>query len=1808
MAFNVRPYQSYTSSYFKNPYKFSAGRVNSDVSGALANYYMRRDEEEDKRRYEEEVGEAVGEKRSALDRVFDTLLIGNYASAGLAKGLTDDGDEDDISPLRGLWEGIKAGNPFGDGNQKGEYTYSKVLKQNGWDGDSTGSKIGRGAVGFGLDVVLDPLTYLSGGFSALLKGTGRTAQLIKKSMPVVEEFAEKIGIDSFKNADDLFKKGEEKIFNDNVAKGVNPDLAKRFAKTQTAKYADLYAKASGDITHSMAKETIIKQLAERGDYLSATDLDSYASRMVDEYRRLRGVRTGKNVKDVRYGIGKFSVKLGSGDTLRKIGDKTFAPHYAKLRDHVYGSRIGKLFSPKHPLYVASKDNPGAVYDMVRFMEMTKGTMKNKVDREKAIRDYGKSLLNLSPDQQRQVIQSLEDKSMWSKVIQATNIVGSKDGQRVRAGIKAEREAIASDLKVLDEQKEALNVFERMNSEGLHNAKEELQILRDEYREKLLSVNAYEVDEYDRLTTLINDAQKEISAINKETAQRMLPEPKDGAKIDLSGADSVDDILKLADEAKGETASWQKHQDLMKKFKDRKIDIKKVEDNPEWIRIGDEYFDPNDIRKEFNIAQEGAIFDELVKIADSAPDNGKRIELIDALSRHLFGSEGHISTSVRKKHLDEVIEMLRNGKSRDTIIGHIESKADFFSGRSAKIHSQIGQIMGYGQGKKYESIYDMYHKPMEEFIEKTKKGEKLTSLEQQRLAHLQQIGLQYSALKGKFYKMNPDELDRYIREQANRKIDEEVASIEHLINATSRKGVKKHGERDKFVDDMSASKGREKALDNTPFNTKMSLVEQNEVLGKIADKLVMTNGTETVTKEMSQFARKVSDEIQPLLDTFFKKEYQSLSAKQSDLLVDLAMKNAIRRQEGKDVITQSSKEWAQAEKKIKQEIAQREKFRKIEKLKSEVQVGSDVIVKVQKKGKKAEFFRIDVQKIHDRDGVTLYDGKLPNGKMFKNLPASTLHKVVDNPRPQTYQEMLAQKGIVSDVEQRMNTLESLIKGAMHDMDGVSEETAKEARRQLSNYRARRRDVQNRIEEFEFHAKNIRDARNVMSDKEYAMKLDRLNELDELLVNDDAYETFLRTNYSILTKQELDERIKKTGELQSFHDIIVEKPAVKIVLDNQDYDDMVKDVAKFLRSSFDEMGRKEVDIKKLTDEQFRVMVGQYFPRIPTVDGIAYLKKNNVVPERGASLTNDLGYGVKFNNHSIERTIKEGDTLKVNEWFADKIKNGGNLFTENLSDAYIARALKHTELLYDDEYMRTMMDTFGRTLKPGEIARKGHTAVANIGQLREAVNDGVRQMMKNATRLGVEIDDALISQYKEEMAKKLGVDGGVLDKVATPMVELSQEQIGKIQQFRPDLVKEVGSHIVQKANQARKIQIAKDHNRFLQVYDKFLHWIKLMQTTVMPSFHARNYYSNNFLNWLSNGKDAFDFKLQKNALKAVRGKGDVETLKDMKPVVTPDGEVHHWSDLYEVGKVHGVIDEGFFAQDIGAGSAMSGKLKNVSPKYDPTDTENFILFKKGMEIGSTVENMSRMTNFVNHIKDGKSVEESARLAREALFDYSDLTAFEQNVMKRVLPYYTWLRKNSRKQVEQLIEQPEKFRTVARIESGIEGTVDEEDRLNPKLIAPFAQDWVQTPFSNTNEDGNEEPILFNPNLPYMDLGRIPDPTQPITSLKELFTQTAPQIKVPIEQAINRNVFFDDEIVEDGESQIMERIKHLLGQTALYNATSQFGEKNGLDLGLHTLNTFGGVKGLSYDAETFKAMKIQEYLEKLKAEEEEKEGVVTEE
>ena len=63
-----------------------------------------------------------------------------------------------------------------------------------------------------------------------------------------------------------------------------------------------------------------------------------------------------------------SVTLLRAETLQKLGDKTTAKVYHKIRRTIYGGKIGKLFSNIKPLYQFSKKEPGVLYDIIENAE------------------------------------------------------------------------------------------------------------------------------------------------------------------------------------------------------------------------------------------------------------------------------------------------------------------------------------------------------------------------------------------------------------------------------------------------------------------------------------------------------------------------------------------------------------------------------------------------------------------------------------------------------------------------------------------------------------------------------------------------------------------------------------------------------------------------------------------------------------------------------------------------------------------------------------------------------------------------------------------------------------------------------------------------------------------------------------------------------------------------------------------------------------------------------------------------------------------------------------------------------------------------------------------------------------------------------------------------------------------------------------------------------------------------------------------------------------------------------------------------
>lgn len=80
----------------------------------------------------------------------------------------------------------------------------------------------------------------------------------------------------------------------------------------------------------------------------------------------------------------------------------------------------------------------------------------------------------------------------------------------------------------------------------------------------------------------------------------------------------------------------------------------------------------------------------------------------------------------------------------------------------------------------------------------------------------------------------------------------------------------------------------------------------------------------------------------------------------------------------------------------------------------------------------------------------------------------------------------------------------------------------------------------------------------------------------------------------------------------------------------------------------------------------------------------------------------------------------------------------------------------------------------------------------------------------------------------------------------------------------------------------------------------------------------------------------------------------------------------------------------------------------------------FRKGRDISEATDNVMRARHFLGRLSQGDSPEAALGSLKKFLFDYSDLSPFEQKVLRPWAYFYTWTRKNIPLQLEMLATEP--------------------------------------------------------------------------------------------------------------------------------------------------------------------------------------------
>jgi hypothetical protein len=279
-------------------------------------------------------------------------------------------------------------------------------------------------------------------------------------------------------------------------------------------------------------------------------------------------------------------------------------------------------------------------------------------------------------------------------------------------------------------------------------------------------------------------------------------------------------------------------------------------------------------------------------------------------------------------------------------------------------------------------------------------------------------------------------------------------------------------------------------------------------------------------------------------------------------------------------------------------------------------------------------------------------------------------------------------------------------------------------------------------------------------------------------------------------------------------------------------------------------------------------------------------------------------------------------------------------------------------------------------------------------------------------------------------------------------------------------------------------------MKQFEKFFHsatGVWKGWATLSPGFHFRNFFSNTLTGWIKHGVDWLNPKKQFDAMVGtyygLYGEEAFPIFKKLgmdedriaQVLATKYGE-STLKDAADLARARGVLSKATMGVDVPTATEQLYKKGNLNPL-----SPQFKLFGVSREAGSIVESQPRFLSFLLDYEKGGGTEAAMDWAsweaKKWFIDYTDLSPFEQKIMKNVIPFYTWIRKNLANQMAGLMEFTEMYSMLPKMTKG-----------GPEGEIP---DWMRQvgyfPIQQIIGNKSDALRMMWPNLPYMDLNKIP-------------------------------------------------------------------------------------------------------------------------
>lgn len=308
--------------------------------------------------------------------------------------------------------------------------------------------------------------------------------------------------------------------------------------------------------------------------------------------------------------------------------------------------------------------------------------------------------------------------------------------------------------------------------------------------------------------------------------------------------------------------------------------------------------------------------------------------------------------------------------------------------------------------------------------------------------------------------------------------------------------------------------------------------------------------------------------------------------------------------------------------------------------------------------------------------------------------------------------------------------------------------------------------------------------------------------------------------------------------------------------------------------------------------------------------------------------------------------------------------------------------------------------------------------------------------------------------------------------------------------------------------------------------------------PGFQMRNFIgnsSNMYLMGMNPNDIAKYYKKANNVFKKADDIVERVTINGIGVLSDADKQIYRAYKDFVEGGFHDISREVWDVESIIAKEGLEGK-RNVIQKV--TDW-NFAANQKADERFRMATQMWAKENPNSYMKLG--LDSPDALVRHALFDPKDLSRVEKDKLKRLIPFYTFTKKNLAFQMKNIFDNPRRYNHLRKT---VRSTWSAFKDIDMDDIEGYKKENFWIPVPGLGEKGKYQALKVN--LPMGDLAEfIEAPT------KKVLASLTPAIRAPFEMMTNKQIYTDMPISEfkGQKGHIMPN----LGRKAEYGL-SQFG------------------------------------------------------